>query len=137
MIDCNFTKSVWQDLLDNWHFDFNFPTSVQELFAGWMARYPGAQPKNKKIKAAWSALPKFTSWKIWLERNMRIFRDKAQYHRIVANTVKCQLSEWLEGIDDDSSLSQHDRELGTTFKINFHRPRSPPPDLEVWQIRKK
>lgn len=104
MIECNYTISVWQELLDSWNFDLNFPTSVQELFASWMARYLGIQPKNKKIRSAWSALPKFTSWQVLLERNRRIFRNKAQDHRIVANSVKCQLNEWLEGIGDDSNL---------------------------------
>lgn len=73
MIECKFATSIWQELLVSWKYKFIFPSSVSDLFAGWMARYLGPFPKNKTIKTTWSALPKFINWQVWLERNRRIF----------------------------------------------------------------
>lgn len=50
--------------------------------------------------------------------------------------MKCQLTEWLENIGDDSNLSQQDRDLGSVINFNFHKPSRSPPILEDWQVRK-
>lgn len=76
-------------------------------FVFWVAtQVPRPNPKNKIIKAAWNALPKFISWQIWLERKKIIFRDKEQHYKLVANTVKGQLNEWLRDKSDDTNLNQ-------------------------------
>eukprot|EP00253_Pinus_taeda_P013310 PITA_13310 len=99
----------------------NSETALHLMIECWMGRYPGTQPKNKTIILASSTLPKFISW---------------QDHIIVANSVKCQLREWLEGTGDDSNLSQQDRDLGFVLTLSFLKPRSSPPALEEWKIRK-
>lgn len=136
MIDCRFVSSVWQELLAPWKHKFNFPSSVPELFANWMNNYPGHPPKNKTVRFAWSALPKFVSWQVWLERNRRIFRNKKQDFILVANAAKGQLAEWLEDKGDDANLSQQDIELGLALNFKFPKVISSPPPPKDWKIRK-
>jgi len=103
-LECKFTGLIWHELLGSLNFMFTFPHSVLDLFTGWMARYPSPNPRNIIVKVAWTALPKLISWQIWLERNRRIFRNKEQEFILVANTVKCQLNEWLRDKSDDTNL---------------------------------
>eukprot|EP00253_Pinus_taeda_P029420 PITA_29420 len=133
---CNYTGLIWHEVLGSSKFMPNFPHSVPDLFVGWLARHPGPSPKNKIVKEAWTALPKFISWQIWLERNRRIFIDKEQNFKLVANTVKGQLNEWLRDKSDDTNLSQQDTEFGATLNLNFQKSKIPPICLKYWQIRK-
>ena len=101
-----------------------------------MTRYPGSPPKNKTIRAAWSALPKFISWQVWLERNRRIFQSKEQDYRLAINLVKSQLAEWLADKGDDLDLNYQDRDLGSALNFKFQKLSSSPPSIKKWQIRK-
>jgi len=61
-----------------------------------------------------------------LERNKRIFRDKEQNYKVVANTFKGQLNEWLSDKNDEKNLSQHDIEFGAVLNLNFQKSIIPP-----------
>eukprot|EP00253_Pinus_taeda_P022851 PITA_22851 len=136
MIECRFAVSIWQELCIAWKHKFTFPSSISKLFAGWMANYPGYSPKNKIVRSSWSALPKFISWQVWLERNRRIFQNKEQDFKLVANAVKCQLVEWLEDKGDDTNLNQQDIELGASLNFKFPKANSSPSPCKDWIIRK-
>lgn len=135
IIKCKYATSIWEDLLEAWNYKFDFPTLILDLFAGWMTRYPGSSPKNKTIRAAWSALPKFISWQVWLEINRRIFQSKEHDYRLDVISVKSQLAQLLAGKGDDLNLNQQDRDLGSSLKFKFQKLSCPPPSIREWKIR--
>lgn len=135
-LNCKFTVQVQQDLLGMWKSMPILPHVVPNLFDGWLARYPGPSPKNKIAKLAWTTLPKFISWQTQLERNRRIFRDKEQNYKVVANTIKGQLNEWLSDKKDDTNLSQDDIEFEAALNLSFQKSIIPLICLKDWQIRK-
>lgn len=88
-LECNFSKQVWTSLIQNPDPNFKLPGTTVDLFSNWETSYPGPAPKNHTIKSAWAVLPKIISWKIWLERNRRIFRNTKKNHKILENKIKC------------------------------------------------
>lgn len=71
-----------------------------------------------------------------MERNRRIFRDREQNYKLVANTVKSQLNEWLSDKYDDTNISKHDIEFRAALNLNFQKSKILPICLKDWQIRK-
>ena len=49
--------------------------------------------------------------------------------------MEIQLFKWLEDKGDDSNLSQHDIDLGTTLNFKFQKSNNSPPTLKEWKIR--
>ena len=75
-IACDFTQETWRIMLGP--ITISFPSSVVEMVSRWLHLYPYDLSKKNLIKTTWMWIPKFLSWKIWLERNNRIFKDESR-----------------------------------------------------------
>ena len=75
MLDCPFAKEVWLQAM-NLNQATNLPHSVQDLLSSWVSLSPFRLTKNILLQTAWEWLPKAICWKLWLERNNRIFRSQ-------------------------------------------------------------
>ena len=75
--------------------DTSLPSSVVEMVS-WLHLYPYGLSNQKSIKITWMWIPKFLSWKIWLERNNRIFKDESRVPAQIAVKARVMLSEALK-----------------------------------------
>ena len=75
LLGCPFSKEVWKETLKI-NSDITLPGTIHGLLAEWMKLSPFQLPKKSLLQTAWSWVSKAILWKIWLERNNRIFRDK-------------------------------------------------------------
>lgn len=121
MLECKFASQIWIELLGNWNSNFALPSSIPKLFADWLNKYPSPFPKNKVIKVVWSSLPKIICWKIFLERNRRIFKNKDQDAKFVGVKIKFQLKDCLGEQKDDSNLCQQDIHWGASLDLQFQK----------------
>jgi hypothetical protein len=106
MLECKFVAEVWHEILVPWGNNFAIPTFIIDLFASWLHNYPGVLPNNDSFKAASISLLNIICWKIWLERNKRIFRGKTQNPKIIMAKIKIQLKEILGDQLEETKLSQ-------------------------------
>eukprot|EP00253_Pinus_taeda_P005523 PITA_05523 len=137
ILKCKFSTQVWRELMELWNPRFELPATIKDLFATWNSCYPRPPPKNKGIKATWASLLKICCWQLWLERNSRIFRNLFHNARTVAIKVKTQLKECLGGHNNDSNLTQLDRDLGSSLNLIFQQNIRSMAPSEEWQIRGK
>jgi ribonuclease HI len=79
LIHCNFTKEVWNRLLQHFSLSFSWTgATISDCFSSWYFE-----------KAAPLSLAAYVCWQIWTERNKVIFEDAspsslAVFHRILA-----------------------------------------------------
>ena len=135
MLRCKFVVEFWHEILAPWGDNFTLPNSIPKLFSSWRFKYPGGSPKNNNFEAIWLSLPKFTYWKIWLERNSRTFRDKEHKAKTIIVKIKSQLKKSLDGYLEAKNLSQNDKDwsnmMGFTISTNLRQNKT----KENWQIR--
>ena len=83
--------------------------------------------------------PKFTLWKIWLERNNRIFREESCNPIQVANKLKEFLGETLESknsLRNSNSLDPDEYHWLKEFVPNHqHRKNSNLVSRACWEVR--
>ena len=99
MLDCHFSKEVWLKAM-NLNLGINLPHTILDLFSNWMNLSPFHLTKKTMLQTAWNWLPKSLCWKIWTERNNRIFRDQDSQPSKIAVQARAILGEAL-----DSNLS--------------------------------
>ena len=87
----DFTKEVWRLLLGS--VSLRLPNSVTELISSWESLSPFNLSKKSLLNLVWMWTPKFLCWKIWLERNNRIFKEEGRLPSQVAIKAKAMLSE--------------------------------------------
>jgi hypothetical protein len=136
ILECSFSKQIWSFFVQDVDPNFVLPRSTAELFSKWAIRYPGPHPKSQIIKATWAVLPKVICWQIWLERNIRVFRNAKQNPKALEIRIKDQLKECLIDIKDESNLSQQDISWGSTLDIRFTPTVRKSPTIKEWKIRK-
>ena len=56
----------------------------------------GVSIKKNLLKNAWMWIPKYTCWKLWLERNNRLFRGENCTTNNVISKIKALLGETLD-----------------------------------------
>ena len=74
-LQCPFALEIWTIIIDQ--LNLILPSSILLLFAHWTDLAPFPLARLKLIKNCWMWIPKILCWKVWLERNNRVFRDKA------------------------------------------------------------
>ena len=92
--DCNFSKEVWAQAL-RISPSIIHPTSIQELLSSWGQLSPFLLSKKPLLQAAWNWILKAICWKIWTERNSRIFRGKESHPSRVAAQARAIVGEAL------------------------------------------
>ena len=76
LLFCDFTKDVWKAML--WPIAVILPGYFTELFSCWISLSPFSLSKKFLLKTIWMWIPKFLCWKIWLERNNRVFKETSR-----------------------------------------------------------
>jgi len=71
------------------------PNSVMEIISNWTSLSPFNLSKKNLLKLAWIWTPKFLCWKIWLERNTRIFKEESRLPPQVAVKAQTMMAEAL------------------------------------------
>ena len=87
ILGCHFSKEVWIGAM-RLNPGINLPDTIQGLFSNWMNLSPFQLAKKTLLQTAWKWLPKAICWKIWIERNNRIFRDKENHPSKIAIQAK-------------------------------------------------
>jgi hypothetical protein len=90
---CVFSREVWTHFINS--LNILLPPSMTELISNWMALSPFSLRKKNLPKICWMWLPNFLSWKLWLERNNRIFHEESRTPPQVAIKIKSMMGEVL------------------------------------------
>ena len=93
LLSCPFASEVWNITLGLGALIPSIPQDFQLLFTSWPALCPFRTSNQGHLTATWKALPKFILWKLWLERNHRVFREEKRTPAQVAVKIKSLFSE--------------------------------------------
>jgi ribonuclease HI/exonuclease III len=88
---CPFALELWNLILGQ--LNVPLPASVTSLFTSWVVLAPFSFTNLSLLKHCWMWVPKVVCWKLWLERNSRIFRDIAGTPTQTALKVKAMLGD--------------------------------------------
>jgi ribonuclease HI len=84
-------------------------------------------------------IPKFTCWKIWLERNNRIFKEERRLPAQVAIKVKTMISEAINAkpsIQNSATITEEEENWLKEFRpTHQNNNQSIPPRIRNWEIR--
>jgi len=117
----------------------SLPNSVVEMISRWQLLYPYDLSKKNLLKTTWMWIPKFLSWKIWLERNNRIFKEESRVPAQIAVKARVMLSEALNTKALNSNmtpLSAEEERWFKEFKPTHHSIEAiNSPHKTNWEIR--
>ena len=74
LLNCSYSKEVWQLALGLQSAVIT-PQDTSNLLQNWDSFCPFQNEKKVQTSTLWRVLPKFIFWKIWLERNHRLFKE--------------------------------------------------------------
>jgi hypothetical protein len=93
LLVCPFSSEVWQLALGLGASTPNLPQEIHLLLSNWQALCPFKTANQGHLLALWRTIPKFILWKLWLERNNRLFREENRTPAQVSTRVKALFSE--------------------------------------------
>ena len=114
------------------------PTTSLNLFATWASSSPFDLHKKYLLKSIWIWAPKAICWKIWLERNNRIFRDEKKSSIKIAINCKALLGESataMSNLKNSRGLEPQERRWLSQFKYPEPTPNIPIAKKANWEIR--
>ena len=119
--------------------NLDLPGYIPALFQNWARLSPFCLTKKSLLKTSWMWIPKLICWKLWLERNNRIFRGESCTSTRVISKIKAMLGEALEANTssrNEMSLDQAE-ELWLKELVPNLKGRSIPPAIvhANWEIR--
>jgi hypothetical protein len=139
LLNCPFAKEVWENVVMLGPDKLTRPTSTSDLLSTWALCSPFSLRKKDLLKASWMWLPKFVMWKIWLERNNRIFNEKSCNSFQVTLKIKALLSEALEAQtklqNSDTLDSEEEQWLKELVPNHLHRIATNSALKASWEIR--
>ena len=97
ILGCQFSKEVWIEAM-RLNPSINLPDTIQVLFSNWMNLSPFQLANKTMLQMAWKWFPKAICWKIWIERNNRIFRDQENQPSKIAIQARAIPGEALDHI---------------------------------------
>ena len=113
--------------------------NTQELIKTWANILSFSTTKKDLLKASWMWLPKFICWKLWIERNNRIFREKSSTPARITSKIRALLGEGLEAkanlTNASAPCSEEDKwlkELVPNHQVGINTPY---PSNAEWDIR--
>jgi ribonuclease HI len=136
---CPFAKETWSEVLKMNQDSFNMPVTIQDMLKNWATYAPFCLTKKELLKTSWMWIPRFTCWKIWLERNNRIFRNESYTSIRVAIKARALMSEALEtkiNLHNSRALDVEEYQWLQALVPNLQQRATPisPPSAE-WEIR--
>ena len=96
LISCPFSREVWREAISLNLSNFSVTDLIVDLFTNWAESSPFLLSKKALLKAAWMLILKFIIWKLWLERNNRLFRNMENPLSKVALKARIFLGEALD-----------------------------------------
>jgi hypothetical protein len=140
LLNCAFSKEVWKLTLGSGA-EVNLPEDIKSLLQHWDNLYPFQHRIQSQVAALWRILPKFILWNLWLERNSRIFRDRARSAPIVVANIQALFGESTPYICQSNYKGKPD-EVEVLwleqFKIRSAKEiTTVAPSTEDWEIRKE
>lgn len=93
---CPFAKAVWKGALRSRADKVELPRNMPKLLHEWAKLSSFCLNKKNLLKTAWMWIPKFTCWKLWLERNTRLFRGETCTSNNVISKIKAIMGETLD-----------------------------------------
>ena len=90
MIHCDFASKMWSAILKIFEMEWVMPRSVDDLFLHWRWGC-----KYGRGKILWKFVLYATFWKIWLERNNRVFRKVSKPVEKVIESIVWTVSVWV------------------------------------------
>ena len=91
-----FSKAVWKGVLRSRADKVELLRNIPNLLHEWAKLSSFCLNKKNLLKTAWMWIPKYTCWKLWLERNNRLFRDETCTTNNVISKIKALLGETLD-----------------------------------------
>ena len=138
LINCSFSIKVRELLIHRWFGNMELPSSIQRFFISWDQAYQGNLDNKASFKNCWKTLPKVMFWNIWIERNQRVFKDKAQIPEQIAAKTQALMGEIMNMSSfpkNMTKLSPDEVSWMQSFKINDLDTIMVKRYLEVWEIR--
>eukprot|EP00253_Pinus_taeda_P024961 PITA_24961 len=136
---CPFAKAVWKGVLSSRVDKIELPRNVPTLLHEWAKLSPFYLNKKNLLKTAWMWTPKYICWKLWLERNNRIFRGEICTSNNIISKIKAILGETLEAKPALRNEAKLDNEEGQWLKDFVPNNQSIPTTLATchagWEIR--
>jgi hypothetical protein len=138
LLNCSFALEVWYLALAPWTTKVTLLNEIPSLLLNWQALCPFSLTKKDQLKRCWGYLPKFICWKIWLERNARVFQGKATRESQVSAKSKAMMVEFLSSINflaNKDKLTPNEEEwlsslIPSAFKVSI----APQPSTFEWEI---
>ena len=138
LLSCPFSREVWQEVLPTDTPSSDLPAITVELLSNWADSSPFHLAKKDLLKIVWMLLPKFVFWKLWLERNNRLFKSVESPPSKVAMRAKVLLGESLEYkpmLWNVQPLNEKETAWITALTTSAQAfPSSRSPTLAVWEI---
>jgi len=133
---CPFAHDVWRGVLrsraDKVELLGNIPNLLHNLS-------PFDLSKKCLLKIAWIWIPKFTCWKLWLERNNRLFRDEKCTPGKIITKIQALLGETLDtkpAIRNEAALDSEEELWLKDLVPNYvFKPLPPAISQANWEIR--
>jgi len=137
LFNCDYSKKVWELLVGS--IALQIPTESQALFNIWMSLSPFDLKKKHQLKTIWMWIPKFVCWKLWLERNNRIFKEEKRMPQQIAIKVQVMISEAINArpsIQNSASTTKEEDNWVKGFRPTCqNQTQSPAPKSRKWEIR--
>jgi hypothetical protein len=117
------------------------PQEPNILLQKWNSLCPFQTTKKSQISTLWRALPKFILWKIWLERNNRLFRETKSSPTKVATKIKSYFGEsapYFCKVKNSRPLESEEEQWIERFKLqDQQQQKGNNPQQENWEIKKE
>jgi ribonuclease HI len=111
------------------------------LLRNWRSLCPFQVGKKSQLNILWSTLPKFILWKIWLERNNRLFREITCSSAQVASKIKSLFGEsapYFSKVKNSRGLEAEEEQWIKSFNLKEQPEKtSIETKHENWEIRLK
>ena len=138
LLECPFSKEVWREAM-MLNPGINLPCTIQDLLSEWMKLSPFHLSKKTLLQNAWRWIPNAICWKIWIERNNRIFREQELHPSKITIQARAILGEALDhntSLKNTIQLLPEESQWLSKIVPNYHT-RSMPNHANIadWEIR--
>ena len=89
MLECSYSKEIWRKFTDDLDIH-DLPLDINELWLSWRPLWV-----RQEIRIEWDITVMAVCWKIWNERNNRIFSQKVRNSSILIEVIKNFVTFWL------------------------------------------
>ena len=89
MLECSYSKEIWRKFTDDLDIH-DLPLDINELWLSWRPLWV-----RQEIRIEWDITVMAVCWKIWNERNNRIFSQKVRNSSILIEVINNFVNFWL------------------------------------------